>query len=593
MKYLIVAVFLVAPSVASARVDYAIDLTAPEHHSGEVSIDFPRTSGKFLDVKMPAWRTGRYQILNLANGVRGFAARDEQGRALKWEKIDKSTWRVHLARPTAIKIGYELYGRELGLRTRHIDDSHAYLDASAAFMYADRYRADDITVSLAVPTGWTSVSGMASPGPNRFVAKNWDVLVDSPIETGLHKARKFTEGGRDYEVVIWGDGNYNADQVATDLRKIVAQAASIWSSYPFQRYLFIIHATDGAGGATEHLNSTVIQIPRYSFQPRTVYLNFLSTASHEFIHTWNVKSYRSAGLVPYDYQRENYSDLLWVMEGSTDYFADHLLLRAGLMDRGEYLDGLAAAIDTYLRTPGARVQSVAEASFDEWISVGGDRARNAQAGIYTEGAMVSWLIDIALLEQSGGKLSYRNVHEELNRRFGSTRIGFTAADMKKVLRDLTGASWEGWWAANVQAPASIDFQRLLSPVGLKLTGADGPKAAWAGWAGDPADGATRLRLVEKGGPAWTAGFTPDDIIVAFDGKRVSGTRFDTALAEYKPAAKVRVTFFRRDQIGEKELIVGELAKGPLKIVPVEAPTEAQKALFQRWLLIPYPAAGAK
>jgi predicted metalloprotease with PDZ domain len=31
----------------------------------------------------------------LANGVRRFVARDGWGRALAWQKIDKSAWRIH------------------------------------------------------------------------------------------------------------------------------------------------------------------------------------------------------------------------------------------------------------------------------------------------------------------------------------------------------------------------------------------------------------------------------------------------------------------------------------------------------------------
>ena len=135
---------------------------------------------------------------------------------------------------------------------------------------------------------------MNSTGPQRFAAANWDILVDFPIETGIDRSYRFTEGGRDYEVVFWGDGNFDPQAVA-DIRKIVPQATSIWSGYPFQRYVFMIHATDGVGGATEHRNSTVIQIPRWSFQPRDKYLGFLSTTAHEFIHTWNVKYYRERG----------------------------------------------------------------------------------------------------------------------------------------------------------------------------------------------------------------------------------------------------------------------------------------------------------
>jgi predicted metalloprotease with PDZ domain len=585
MKYALAALLLV-PAATQARVDYAIDLTSPEHHLGQVSITFPSSPAPYLDVKMPAWRTGRYMILDLANGVRRFAATDAQGRPLAWYKVDKSTWRIALPGPTSIHVGYELYANELGLRTRHIDDSHAYLDASAVFMYADRYRADDVTVSLTVPKGWESFSGMSSTGPQRFAAANWDVLVDSPIETGLDRSYRFREGGRDYEVVIWGDGNYDPGQVVADIKKIVPQAGSIWSGYPFQRYVFMIHATDGAGGATEHRNSTVIQIPRWNFRPRDKYLGFLSTTAHEFIHTWNVKDYRNAGMVPYDYQGENYTDLLWLEEGSTEYFADPFLLRAGLMKPAEYFEGLSRLIDRHKHKPGANEQSVAEASFDQWIAVGGDRANNAEVDIYDEGQIVSWMLDIALLEQTGGKVSYRDVHEALYRRFGGLVHGFTSADVRAILRELTGTSWDAWWARNVDSPAAVDFDRLLAPVGLKLQ--VGPLIPWAGWSANAGPGGMQLRSVERGSPAWNAGFVPDDILVAIDGKRVTVDRFDAALGERKPGETVTVSYFRRDQLGEKTLTLGSNPKDRPAVVPVDHPTAAQTALFQRWLLIPFP-----
>jgi predicted metalloprotease with PDZ domain len=586
IKYLAAAALLAPAWAAQARVDYAIDLTSPEHHLGQVSAVFPATPGPFLDVKMPAWRTGRYTILDLANGVRRFTATDGQGHPLTWEKVDKSTWRIRLARPTTVRVGYEIYGNELGLRTRHIDDSHAYLDASAVFMYADKYRAEDVSVALTVPPDWKSFSGMRSTGPQQFVAANWDVLVDSPIETGLDRSYRFTEGGRDYEVVFWGDGNYDPDQVVADIRKIVPQASAIWSGYPFQRYVFMIHATDGAGGATEHRNSTVIQIPRWNFQPRAKYLDFLSTTAHEFIHTWNVKDYRNAAMVPYNYQSENYTDLLWLEEGSTEYFSDPFLLRAGLMKPDEYFGNLSRLIDRHTHKPGTREQSVAESSFDEWISVGGDRANNAEVDIYDEGQVASWVLDLALLQQTGGKVSYRDVHEALYRRFGGLARGFTSADVRAILKQLTGTSWDAWWAQNVDSPAKVDFGALLAPVGLRLD--TGPRVAWAGWSVESTAGNMRLRSVERGSPAWDAGFVPDDIIVAVDGKRISADRFDAAIAERKIGETVTVSYFRRDQLGEKKLTLGSTPKARPSVVQVDHPTPAQMALFQRWLLISYP-----
>jgi predicted metalloprotease with PDZ domain len=593
LRLAVAAIALAFTSAADATVHYAIDLTSPEHHSGKVRIIFPAGTSNTLDVKMPAWRTGRYQILNLANGVSEFAASDGNGRALPWQKVDKSTWRIRRAGTGPVTVEYDLYANELGLRSRHIDDSHAYLDASAVFMYADASRAEDVTVSLNVPAGWRSFSGLQSDGANRFKGANWDILVDSPIETGVNRSFQFNEGGRDYEAVFWGEGNYDTAQTVADLKKIVAQAPSIWSSYPFQRYVFMIHATDGVGGATEHRNSTVIQIPRNSFQPREKYLRFLSTAAHEFIHTWNVKAYRAGAMVPYRYQEENYTDLLWLEEGSTDYFADQFLVRAGIMKPDEYFATLAEAVDHHQRTPGASLQSVASTSFDEWIAPGGDRATNAWADIYAEGSLVSWMLDLKLLQESGGKLSYRNVHEALYRRYPSEQgKGFNAADVKAILAELTGHSWDDWWARNVDAPAPVHFDRLLGAVGLRISYEDSdkmlPSKAWAGWKADQSEGGMKLTAVERGSPAWNAGFAPDDIVTAFDGRRVTKDRFEDALTERKTGDVVTVSYFRRDQLMQKKLTLGSIPKNKPKVVKVARPTAAQKALYQRWLLAPYP-----
>ena len=168
------------------------------------------------------------------------------------------------------------------------------------------------------------------------------------------------------------------------------------------------------------------------------------------------------------------------------------------------------------------MQSVAEASFDEWISASGDRAQNASVDIYAQGEVVSWMLDLALVHQTGGKTSYRDVHEALYRRFPSTRRGYSDADVLQILRELTGTSWDAWWNRNVRSPVSVDFNALLAPVGLKLSYANesAPKP-WAGWSGAEAANGVRLTSVARGSPAWNAGFTIDDVIVAFDGKPVT------------------------------------------------------------------------
>jgi predicted metalloprotease with PDZ domain len=587
-KIIALSIFAITSSAAFADVNYNLTIEQPQHHLGNVNVEFPKTAQAHLDIKLPAWRTGRYEMLNLANGVRYFDAKDSQGNALTWEKIDFSTWRIHLNEPTKINVEYQVYANELGKRARHIDDSHAFIDASGFFMFSDSFRQEPVTVKLDIPKNWRSVSGMDNlKGKNTFKAADYDVLVDSPIETGINQHYEFEVEGRDYELVIWGEGNYDATLMLNDLKKLVTTGSVIWDDYPYERYVFMVHATSGAGGATEHLNSTIIQRPRDRFAKREDYLGFISTAAHEFIHTWNVKAYRPQGLAPYDYTHMNYSTLLWIAEGSTSYFEDHLLVRSGIETTDEFFKVMTKTINRHLLTPGRKVQSASETSFDKWINQGGDHARNYSTNIYLEGSLISMLLDIDLLETTKAQVSYRDVHKALYKQH-KLPDGFTEKDVLSILKDLTGRDYSNWWKANVTEPAHIDFDILLAKVGLKYERPITAKALASIDATAKSNGELlTLTHVRRDGAAWQAGLTTGDKIIAVNKKQV-GKDLKTSLETFKAGEKVTVDFIRRDALQTTSLILAKDFDKERKVVADLQATPAQQALFKAWMGVEHP-----
>ncbi|TQV71131.1 M61 family metallopeptidase [Aliikangiella marina] len=579
-----------------ASVKYFIDINDPAHHTAQVKMIIP-AGMESIDVLLPTWRTGNYKLINQANGIRNFKATSKVGKNLNWQRKNKSHWVIENPTEKAITVSYQLYANELAFRSRHIDSTHAYLDATAVFMYVPQLMLSEHQINLEVDDNWRSFSGLKETGKHQFVAKNYHQLSSSPIETGINKLSEFSVDGRDYQIVIWGEGNYSLEKITKDLKALVKQGSTIWSNYPFEKYVFIIHATSGARGATEHLNSTVIQRERNTFAPRKEYLKFLRTASHEFVHTWNVKAYRPESLVPYDYQKENYSQLLWVAEGSTSYLQDHLLLTGKIQKPKEYFKELAERIDRLQQGPGFKMQSVADSSFEKWIAQGGDFATNHSSNIYSHGFMVSWLLDAKILEDSNLKYSYKDVHNALyeKRKEHSTSYDnffaapFNQQDILSIAKQLTGNDYQAWWQKNVLTPFSIDFKVLLDKAGLKFK-TDKKKEinVWTGFKSKNEKGFLALTSVEKGSPAWQSGLTTKDLLVAIDGMRVTHENFKMMMEKYAPTREIEVSFFRNDQLMKTQLKLGKRPKKPLEIGLVDNPTDAQKKYFKAWLGIDYP-----
>ncbi|NVJ51176.1 MAG: M61 family metallopeptidase [Gammaproteobacteria bacterium] len=566
---------------ASQEVVYRVEIEQPQHHLARIEVAFPAHSEQSLTVSLPVWRTGRYEVLDLSNGMRSFSAKDAKGVELSWQRQDKATWIVQ-SNGKPVTVSYLIYANEIGNRTRHIDDTHAYLDATATFVYSPSLRDLPVRVKLDVPRKWRSRSGMNSPRKHTFIAANYDILVDSPIETGIHSFHEFSVAERDYELLFWGRGNYDEQAIKTDLAKLDREVEKIWRRFPYSRYVYMIHATSGPRGATEHINSTVIQRQRDKFGAREDYIEFLTTAAHELVHTWNVKAYRPAALVPYRYQAESYTPLLWVAEGSTSYFDTLLVRRAGISTQAEFHKDLAKSIERLLNRPGTEVQSVAEASFYSWIESTNDFTINHGVNIYAKGSMVSWLLDYKIREATDNERSYEDVHRLLFERFNAVDKGFTDADLTAIVNEVTGQDFSDFWRDYVWGVKPLPINDMLSFYGLQVTTKKPQPVIDLGLTFDDEKSGLVVSRVRRGSTAWQAGLTTEDRIVAFDKLRVTKKNIKQRTEALTAGESITVQFFRRDELQEVTLKVTSNAQKELQVIAVEQPSSQQQQHYQSW-----------
>jgi predicted metalloprotease with PDZ domain len=72
-------------------------------------------------------------------------------------------------------------------------------------------------------------------------------------------------------------------------------------------------------------------------------------------------------------------------------------------------------------------------------------------------------------------------------------------------------------------------------------------------------------------------------LVALDGQRVDANRLPLRLAERAPGTTVLATVFRREELLEIPIVVGEAPAEAAAIVAVDGATIQQNALREAWL----------
>jgi predicted metalloprotease with PDZ domain len=586
MILLLLLLFATTMSVAqNPTVRYTLSMPNPSSHLLEVefALDGLPEGGAGIDLLLPVWRPGRYQVLDLASGVVSFSVTDADGHALAWSKTEKSRWHVERGAARSVRARYTVYANEFSLRTRGLNDEHAFVDGAAAFLYAEEYRALPVELEVRPYKDWHVTTGLEGGG-TRFHAPDYDTFIDCPLEIGTQADIPFEVEGVPHVLSIAGSGNYDTAVLVRDITKIVETTKAMWGSFPYRRYVFLVHCSPTSGGGTEHVNSTIMGTRPYIFKNPESYRSFLSLVAHEYFHTWNVKQLRPKGITPYDYTRENYTGELWVSEGTTSYYDELLLVRAGLATPEKYLEVVQAAVMGDRARPGNTVQPLSSSSFDAWIKYTkmNQQAYNTESDFYDKGSSVSLLLDLEIRQASANARSLDDVLRSLALRF-PLGAGFDQTDLLRACTEAAGKEMAPFFASYVDGTEPLPWERVLGYAGIELVRKDSVARPWIGLASSDADGRTRVTRVVAGSPAAAAGIDPGDEIVALNGVRARTADVTDRVAELKPGDRVRLTLFRNDQLREAVLTVGTQPVPALAARRVASPSEMQRAIYQGWL----------
>lgn len=573
---------------AEPRLAITVSMDRPSTHYYHVVLRADGLKGDAQDFKLPAWTPGYYRIMDYARNVVNFRAEDGDGRVLPWEKTAKNTWRVGTGRAAAAVVSYDVYAFTRFCADSYLGDDGGFITPAGIFMHVAGRLKEPVTVTIRPAPDWNRIStGLDSVAgrPGTFAAPDFDALYDCPILVGNQEVLAFEAAGIPHEVAAYDLGAADRPRMMADFKKIVEAATAMMGDVPYRRYVFLVIGP--GGGGLEHLNSCALALNPASLSGPEGYKGWLSFVAHEYFHLYNVKAVRPLALGPFDYDRENYTNMLWVSEGLTVYYEYLLLNRAGLMSRDEVLERLGATIARYENAPGRRRQPATASSFDTWLNFfgRGEHAANTTISYYDIGAGLGLVLDLKIRGATKGRASLDDVMRTLYRTFyREKKRGFTDREFREAAERAAGVPLAEIFDVYASTVRDIDYPRALAVAGLSIDVE--PREArepWLGASVQDQNGSAVVTSVELDSPASRAGLSAQDEILALDGRRVTPRSFAGALGVRKPGDRLRVLVARRGAVREIEVSLGRKMERSFRIAPLSDMAPDRKAILDGWL----------
>jgi len=439
-----------------------VDLTDAPRNIYHAVLNIPVKPGPFTLV-YPKWIPGNHRpsgpIPNLT-GLRMEAA----GHSIPWDRDSVDMYAFHMNVPagaTELQVSLDAVtqsGNAAG--TGALASSNVLgLNWNEVVLYPQGTRPDDVQVAASVnlPSGWKfgTALELAFQGRGRITFKPVSLitLIDSPLIAGSHFRKvELTRPGETPVHVIdmvseseSGLAMTPADEAA--YRKLVAEAGALFGARHYLHYDFLYTLSDQVvGRGLEHHQSSDNGVGEQTLTDPDQHLLEAGLLPHEFVHSWNGKYRRPAGLATPNYQEPMRGDLLWVYEALTEYLGDVLTARSGLWTPEQYREALAQTAAMLDHRAGRKWRPLEDTARSvQLLRLLGPGWQNWRRGLdyYSEGELIWLEVDTTIRQQTRGQKSL----DDFCRAFHGAPSGppkvlpYTFDDLVRALNDVAPYDW--------------------------------------------------------------------------------------------------------------------------------------------------------
>ncbi len=555
-------VFLLGPGLQAQSIRLHVDLTDAPRNIYHAHLQIPAHVGEMALV-FPKWIPGNHRPSGPIGGLTGIRM-EAGGKTVPWRRDDIEMYEFHVNVPAGVEM------LDVSLDAITTQDSAGGggpaassnlldLNWNAVVLYPKGQKSNDVSVvpSITLPEGWKF--GTALPGPRsngdevEFAPVSLTTLIDSPLIAGVNYRKvELTKDAPVHVMDLVADAEPDLAISAKDLaayQKLVAETGALFGARHYRQYYFLLTLSDQVGGhGLEHHESNDSVAAERTLLDPDLHMLYAGLVPHEFVHSWNGKYRRPAGLATPNYQEPMVGDLLWVYEGLTEYLGNMLAERSGLWTDEQYRETLAATAAALDHRAGRKWRPLEDTARSvQTLRMMGGQWQNWRRGLdyYPEGELIWLEVDATIRQQTHGE---RSLNDFCKRFHGGESgppkvVPYTFEDVVRTLNEVAPYDWAALLRERVGATSTHAPLGGIERGGWKLVYSDKPNAStqaleklakFADFSyslGFTVNDDGKLDDVIVGSPAYQAGLGAGMKLVAVNDRKFSPSVLRTALKE--------------------------------------------------------------
>ena len=455
-------------------ITYEVDVTNYKDDLFHVTVFTDGLTSENNIYNLPATVPGTYSNLNFGRFVKSFKAYDKIGSELRTERISTNQWQINNVEVLA-KLDYDVEdtfdsdiidGKVIPMAGSGINNDFIVLNTFAMLGYFENLQSEPIKLKLDYNTDWTVGTSLTIDENGYYTAETYDYLADSPIFMGELTTASTTVNDIKVGVYVYSpDTTISADKIM-DAADDILQSASEFIGYsPVAHYNFLMCFLDmptfmqmgfAGAGALEHSYSSLFVFPAMGRLSQEI----KDDIAHEFLHILTPLNLHSNIIQPFNFEVPTASQHLWLYEGVTEWASDIMQLRSGLITTDEYLDRMSEKLTINDRfRQDISLTDLSKQVYDEAITM-------QFLNFYNKGAVTAALLDIKLLELSGGKRGLREVYLELLDKYGKDKP-FPEDDFFQIFVDMTYPEIEQFISNYLIGTKPLPYEEYMAKLGFK------------------------------------------------------------------------------------------------------------------------------